>query len=130
VCSLPAGGSRGAADALDARGGGVGGVYGRGARSGSRALEATFLPRVRELLHQVGVLHVDESPGRAAGGLEYVHVAATPFLTAMHTGGRSKDDIDAGAVLPGYAGTIVRDGYAGYAHLGAAPCLVRSALIS
>ena len=83
----------------------------------ARALEATFLPRVRELLHQVGVLHVDESPGRAAGGLEYVHVAATPFLTAMHTGGRSKDDIDAGAVLPGYAGTIVRDGYAGYAHL-------------
>jgi transposase len=83
----------------------------------ARALEATFLPRVRELLHQVGVLHVDETPGRAAGGLEYVHVAATPFLTAMHTGGRSADDIDAGAVLPGYAGTIVRDGYAGYAHL-------------
>jgi transposase len=39
-------------------------------------------------------------PGRAAGGLEYVHVAATPFLTAMHTGGCSADDIDAGAVLP------------------------------
>ena len=83
----------------------------------ARALEATFLPRVRELLHQVGVLHVDETPGRAAGGLEYVHVAATPFLTAMHTGGRSAADIDAGQVLPGYAGTIVRDGYAGYTHL-------------
>lgn len=83
----------------------------------ARALEATFLPRVRELLHQVEVLHVDETPGRAAGGLEYVHIAATPFLTAMHTGGRSKDDIDTGQVLPGYAGTIVRDGYAGYAHL-------------
>ena len=53
----------------------------------ARALEATFLPRVRELLRQVGVLHVDKTPGRAAGGLEYVHVAATPFLTAMHTGG-------------------------------------------
>src|SRR5947209_3961042 len=39
------------------------------------------------------------------------------FLTAMHTGGRSADDIDAGAILPGYTGTIVRDGYAGYAHL-------------
>ncbi|MBV9029388.1 MAG: transposase [Pseudonocardiales bacterium] len=80
-------------------------------------LEPTFLPRVRQLLRSVGVLHVDESPGRAAGGLEYVHVAATPFLTAMHTGGRSAADIDAGDVLPGYAGTIVRDGYAGYAHL-------------
>jgi Transposase IS66 family len=47
-----------------------------------------------------------------------VHVACTEFLTAMHTGGRSANDIDAGAVLPGYHGTIVRDGYAGYDHLG------------
>jgi transposase len=46
-----------------------------------------------------------------------VHVAATEFLTAMHTGGRSAADIDAGDVLPGYTGTIVRDGYAGYTHL-------------
>jgi transposase len=42
---------------------------------------------------------------------------APEFLTAMHTGGRSADDIDAGGILPGYAGTIVRDGYAGYQHL-------------
>jgi transposase len=35
----------------------------------------------------------------------------------MHTGGRAKADIDAGGVLPGYTGTLVRDGYAGYAHL-------------
>jgi hypothetical protein len=80
-------------------------------------LEQAFLPRVRALLRQVGVLHADETPGRAAGGLEYVHVASTEFLTAMHTGGRSKDDIDAGGILPGYTGTIVRDGYAGYTHL-------------
>jgi len=83
----------------------------------AQLLEPTFLPRVRQLLGGVGVLHVDETPGRAAGGLEYVHVAATEFLTAMHTGGRSATDIDAGAILPGYTGTIVRDGYAGYAHL-------------
>lgn len=80
-------------------------------------LEAAFLPRVRELLREVGVLHADETPGRVAGGLAYVHVACTEFLTAMHTGGRSKADIDAGQVLPGYTGTIVRDGYAGYIHL-------------
>jgi transposase len=48
-------------------------------------LEPTFLPRVRQLLRWAGVLHVDESPGRAAGGLEYVHIAATGFLTARHT---------------------------------------------
>lgn len=83
----------------------------------ARLLEREFLPRVRELLRQVGVLHVDETPVRANGGLEYVHAASTEFLTAMHTGGRTKDDIDAGKILPGYTGTIVRDGYAGYVHL-------------
>lgn len=83
----------------------------------ARLLEAVFLPRVRELLASVGVLHVDETPGRADGGLSYVHVACTEFLTVMHTGGRSAADIDAGEVLPGYTGTIVRDGYAGYTHL-------------
>lgn len=35
----------------------------------------------------------------------------------MHTGGRSAADIDAGGVLLGHTGTIVRDGYAGYTHL-------------
>jgi transposase len=67
---------------------GVGGSTGFVATVWHRAaqlLEPTFLPRVRQLLRSVGVLHVDESPGRAAGGLEYVQVAATPFLTAMHT---------------------------------------------
>lgn len=83
-------------------------------------LEATFLPRVRALLAGAGVLHADETPGRADGGLAYVHVAATEYLTVMHTGGRSKNDIDAGGVLKGYTGTIVRDGYAGYTHLVAA----------
>jgi transposase len=76
-----------------------------------------FMARVRELLRQAGVLGVDETPGRAGGALAYVHVACTEFLTHLHIGGRSADDIDAGGVLPGYTGTIMRDGYAGYAHL-------------
>src|SRR5258708_29218461 len=38
----------------------------------------------------------------------------------MHTGDRSADAIDAGRVLPGYEGVIVRDGYAGYGHLTSA----------
>ena|GEM_PF-5647542 len=74
-------------------------------------------PGSGELLATAGVLHVDETPARADGGLEYVHVACTEFLTAMHTGGRSKTAIDAAQVLPGYTGTIVRDGYGGYTHL-------------
>jgi transposase len=79
-----------------------------------------FMERVRELLGQAGVLGVDETPGRAAGGLAYVHVACTGFLTHLHVGGRSATDIDAGGVLPDYTGTLVRDGYAGYAHLAGA----------
>src|ERR1022692_1140651 len=38
----------------------------------------------------------------------------------MHTGNRSAEAIDAGGVLPGYQGIIVRDGYAGYSHLTSA----------
>lgn len=99
--------------AVPASTGFVAGVRARAAR----LLEMAFLPRVRELLAQAGVLHADETPGRVAGSLGYVHVACTEFLTVMHTGGRGKADIDAGGVLPGYTGTIVRDGYAGYTHL-------------
>jgi transposase len=46
-----------------------------------------------------------------------VHVACTAYLTCLHTGDRSAEAIDAGLVLPGYCGVIVRDGYAGYGHL-------------
>ena len=76
-----------------------------------------FMDRVRVLLREAGVLYADETPARAAGHLEYVHVACTGYLTAMHTGGRSAADIDAGGILDGYGGVIVRDGYAGYSHL-------------
>jgi transposase len=75
------------------------------------------MDHVSGLLRQAGVLYADETPARAAGHLEYVHVACTGYLTAMHTGGRSAGDIDAGGVLDGYTGVIVRDGYAGYRHL-------------
>ena len=90
----------------------VAGVRGKAAR-----LLAPFMDRVRELLPAVPVLYADETPARACGKLHYVHVACTEFLTAMHTGDRTKEAIDAGGVLPGYAGTIVRDGYKGYEHL-------------
>ena len=42
--------------------------------------------------------------------MRYVHLACTPFLTHMHTGDRSADAVDAGGVLPGYTGILVRDG--------------------
>ena len=75
------------------------------------------MTRVRELLRAAPAVHADETPARAAAGTRYVHLACTRYLTCMHTGDRSADAIDAGGVLPGYAGVIVRDGYAGYGHL-------------
>jgi transposase len=75
------------------------------------------MDRVRELLKTAPALHADETPARAAGGTRYVHLTCTRYLTCMHTGDRSADAIDAGGVLPGYQGVIVRDGYAGYGHL-------------
>ena len=86
-------------------------------RGKAAARVGPFMVRVRALLRPSGVLYADETPARAGGQLAYVHISCTEFLTALHTGGRSAEDIDAGGVLPGYAGTIVRDGYAGYAHL-------------
>ena len=88
-----------------------------GVRGKAAARLGPFMDRVRALLRDAAVLYADETPARTAGKLHYVHVACTEFLTAMHTGGRAAEDIDAGGILPGYAGTIVRDGYAGYAHL-------------
>jgi transposase len=79
--------------------------------------DSGFAGRVRELLRSSPAIHADETPARTAGGLRYMHLACTAYLTLMHTGDRSGPAIDAGGVLPGYTGIIVRDGYSGYAHL-------------
>lgn len=74
---------------------------------------------MRKLLAGASVLHADETPGRAAGALSYVHVACTEYLTLMHVGDRSATTIDNGGVLTEYTGVLVRDGYAGSIHLPA-----------
>lgn len=101
--------------AIDVSTGFLAGVRGRAARR----LEKKFLSHMRALLAGAPVLHADETPGRAAGSLSYVHVACTEYLTLMHVGDRTKETIDAGGVLPGFTGVLVRDGYAGYEHLQA-----------
>jgi len=90
-----------------------------GIRGKAAALVAAsaFMDRVRELLKTAPAVHADETPARTADGTRYVHLACTAYLTLMHTGDRSAGAIDAGQVLPGYAGVIVRDGYCGYGHL-------------
>jgi transposase len=100
--------------AIDVSTGFLAGIRGRAARR----LEKTFLGHMRELLAGAPVLHADETPGRAAGALAYVHVACTEYLTLMHVGDRSAKTIDAG-VLAEFTGVLVRDGYAGYEHLKA-----------
>jgi transposase len=96
------------------------GLVGRARRRAAARLEQSFTPHLQALLATAPVLHADETTGRAAAGLAYVHVACTEYLTLMHVGGRSAEDIDAGGVLPAFTGVLVRDGYAGYAHLPAA----------
>jgi transposase len=96
------------------------GLVGRARRRAAARLEQTFTPHLQALLATASVLHADETTGRAAGTLAYVHVACTEYLTLMHVGGRTAEDIDAGGVLPAFTGVLVRDGYAGYAHLPAA----------
>jgi transposase len=41
--------------------------------------------------------------------MPYVHLACNAYLTLTHTGDRSAETTDAGGVLPGYAGIIIRD---------------------
>jgi transposase len=101
--------------AIDVSTGFLAGIRGRAARR----LEKTFLGHMKTLLASAPLLHVDETPGRAAGSLAYVHVACTEYLTLMHVGDRSAKTIDAGGVLGQFTGVLVRDGYAGYAHLQA-----------
>jgi transposase len=101
--------------AIDVSTGFLAGVRGRAARR----LEKTFLGHLKTLLVSAPVLHADETPGRAAGALAYVHVACTGYLTLMHVGDRSAATIDAGGVLGEFTGVLVRDGYAGYEHLKA-----------
>ena len=102
--------------AIDVSTGFLATVRGRAARQ----LEKKFLGHMRNLLGTAPVLHADETPGRATGSLAYVHVACTEYLASMHVGDRSAASIDAGGVLGGFTGVLVRDGYAGYAHLQAA----------
>ena len=91
--------------------------FAAGVRGKAAARLGPFMDRVRDLLRSAPVLYADETPARAGKQLQYVHVACTEFLTAMHTGDRTKEAINAGGILPGYTGTIVRDGYKGYQHL-------------
>jgi transposase len=86
----------------------------------------TFIARgaegLEDLLEEIGgqltgaeVAHFDETGGRVAGRLAWVHCASTDRLTlyTLHAR-RGQDGIDAAGVLPDFAGTAVHDGWAPY----------------
>jgi len=79
-----------------------------------------FLDRIRLLLRAAPVLGADETPAWVDGAWKYVHVACTEKLTLFHAGRRTNHDIDAGGVLAGFTGVLVRDGYVGYDHIDTA----------
>ena len=89
-------------------------------RSRAATALAPFMTHVQALLRAAPALNAGETPARAAKSLAYVHVACTRYLTHLHVAGRSAENIDAGGVLPGYTGVLMRDGYAGYSHLTSA----------
>jgi transposase len=82
-------------------------------RAGDRL--AGWVEQVKARLRAEPVVHADETSVRVGAGLEWVHVVSTGLLTllAVHPrrGRQAMDDI---GVLPGFAGTVVHDGWIAY----------------
>ena len=74
-----------------------------------------FLAHARGQLQGTEVAHFDETGGRVAAKLHWIHVACTDRWTLYHLAtGRGKDSLDAGGVLPGFTGVAVHDGLTSY----------------
>lgn len=77
-------------------------------------LEA-FTSVAREQLRAAPVAHFDETGGRVAAKLSWIHVACTDSVTLYHRApGRGQTSIDLGGVLPGFTGVAVHDGLTSY----------------
>jgi len=74
-----------------------------------------FLGAARAELAAAPVAHFDETGGRVAGRLHWIHVACTDSWTLFHLDTkRGRAAMDAAGVLPGFAGVAVHDGLAAY----------------
>jgi transposase len=72
--------------------------------------------RIREALRQARVVGFDETGVRINGKLHWWHTASTPELTQYHVHAkRGREGIDAGEILPAFAGRAIHDGWASYA---------------
>lgn len=76
---------------------------------------AGFMDAVRAAMQVAPVAHFDETGGRVAGKLWWVHVACTGEATLYHrASGRGKDSMNLGGVLPGFTGIAIHDGLTSY----------------
>jgi len=74
-----------------------------------------FVAIAREQLAAAQVAHFDETGGRVAGRLHWIHVACTDTWTLFHLDAkRGKTAMDAAGILPAFAGVAVHDGLAAY----------------
>ena len=74
-----------------------------------------FTDLLRERLRQAPATHFDETGGRVAKKLRWIHVACTGLFTFYHLDDkRGRSAIDAAAVLPGLCGVAVHDGHTPY----------------
>jgi transposase len=82
--------------------------------AGAAGLEG-FLEEIRCQLEAAEVAHFDETGGRIAGRLQYIHAASTDQLTlyVAHQK-RGVEAMEDAGVLPGFRGVAVHDGYASY----------------
>ena len=74
-----------------------------------------FLAIAREQLAAARVAHFDETGGRVAGRLHWIHVACNDTWTLLHPGRRrGRVAMDAAGVLPEFWGVAVHDGLVVY----------------
>lgn len=74
-----------------------------------------FLAITREQLAGAQVAHFDETGGRVAGSLHWIHVACTDRWTLFHRDRkRGKTAMDAAGILPDFHGVAVHDGLVAY----------------
>jgi transposase len=75
--------------------------------------------RIREALRQATVVGFDETGVRIDGKLQWWHTASTPELTQYHVHPRrGREGIEAGEILPDFAGRAIHDGWGSYAAYG------------
>jgi transposase len=76
--------------------------------------DSGFGDRLRQMLRDAPVIHLDETGFRVGGKLMWLHVACTGDLTLYFLAPRNAEGIKSSGILHGYTGTVVTDQLAAY----------------